>query len=329
MIKFDIYNMNRLSALRAEVVEMFDEHPAFSIDIAGIVAQYAQSFRGECVLEYKGHRGGVLCVVDLGGGLVASSGSSAIHVWNSETGMLVRELNGHRLQVTFLVAVGDRRLLASSSYMNIRLWDWVSGRCLKLFHFKMRMGILRSMVVFPGLKQFATVCSKYVQTWDMLSGECTKTLKMDAYVMDTLYQGRMFVTGGQYSCQIVKTSSGECVQKFIDKHSNGYTTAILVLSDNKRVVSATSNGLVYVWDVNSNTYLEVFEGLATNIIELPDGRLVTCDSNSDEDTLCILDMKEMTRQTLKSHTQPTTSVANLSNDRVISGSFDGTVRIWE
>lgn len=63
--------------------------------------------------------------------MVRRQNDDPIRIWNVETGMLVKELVGHRAQVTSLIFLQNGRLLVSGSHdKTISLWDVAMGTVL-------------------------------------------------------------------------------------------------------------------------------------------------------------------------------------------------------
>jgi WD40 repeat protein len=63
--------------------------------------------------------------------MVRKQNDDPIRVWDVETGVLVKELAGHRGQVKSLVFIDDGHLLISGSYDNtIKIWDVAGGTLL-------------------------------------------------------------------------------------------------------------------------------------------------------------------------------------------------------
>lgn len=67
--------------------------------------------------------------------LVSGGQDKVIHVWNMETGELLRELKGHESSVECLSFDGSSELLASGSAdFTVRVWNVETGDCLHVFN---------------------------------------------------------------------------------------------------------------------------------------------------------------------------------------------------
>ena len=97
-----------------------------------------------------------------------------------------------------------------------------------------------------------------------------------------------------------------------------------------RIVSASYDGTVRVWDANSGRELTRMEGHMGNVhavAVLPDGGVV---SGSEDGTVRVWDAnsgRELTR--IEGHRGVVFAVTTLPDGRVVSASSDGTVRVWD
>ena len=112
----------------------------------------------------------------------------------------------------------------------------------------------------------------------------------------------------------------------------GPVTACAVTSDGRRVVSASGDQSLRVWDLDSGRVIGVFEGHSgwvTACTVTPDGRHVV--SASHDRTLKVWDFHSgRVLVTFEGHNGPVTACAVTPDGRrVVSASYDRTLKLWD
>ncbi len=124
------------------------------------------------------------------------------------------------------------------------------------------------------------------------------------------------------------TRPGGALLRTLEVHTAG-VNAVAVL-DQKRVVSASDDWTLRVWDVEGGETLRTLEGhtsLVNAVAMLDEKRVV---SASSDQTLRIWDVTSgKTLRTLKGHTDWVRAVAVLDEKRVVSAADDQTLRVWD
>jgi WD40 repeat protein len=114
-------------------------------------------------------------------------------------------------------------------------------------------------------------------------------------------------------------------------HSQG-VSACAVTPDGRRVVSASDDKTLKIWDLESGRVLATLEGHAAQVracAVTPDGRRVV--SASDDKTLKVWDLESgRALATLEGHAREVSACAVTSDGRrVISASWDKTLKVWD
>ncbi len=122
--------------------------------------------------------------------------------------------------------------------------------------------------------------------------------------------------------------SGGPLRQTLQGHTNG-VLAVAPL-DGGRIVSASSDNTLRVWDVESGNCLHTLGGhtfWVRAVAPLDGGRIV---SASDDNTLRVWDVESGNcLQTLEGHTNGVGAVAPLDGGRIVSASYDHTLRVWD
>ncbi|KAG8754824.1 POC1 centriolar protein A [Ceratobasidium sp. 428] len=256
--------------------------------------------------EFEGHTNGIrsLAISPDSRRVVSGSEDNTVRVWDAETGKAAFDpLQGHTDTVTCVVFSHDGRLIASGSVdQTIWIWDAKTGQ--------QALGPLighsddLSAVVFSldSQRVLSYSSSERVHIWDVKTGTARITplegyLKADHGKADHgeaafSTDGRRIVLVSYSSIDIWDTETGDLI------------------------LHAASQGHKYAPDL---------------VVFSPDGHWIASASFWEQE-VCIWSVEtgEPVLESLLGHTDALTSVAfSPDNRRLVSGSFDATVRIWD
>lgn len=328
-VKVKLFNNTRHA-----IVQMFDEHVAFSIDIAHIVAQYAiPHFSGQCLLKYR-TKLGIQAFIHLDDERLVSSSAQLIQVWNSKTGKLLMEFKGHTEHIASLADVGNNRLVSGSYDNTIRLWDLKSQKCLRVM--RGHSNTVRSIAVFPRtMNRIASASNDHtIKIWDLDTGRCLKTLEdhdYDVRCVKVFDAGRRMVSGGHdKTIRIwnVENLDNIYVIRVICTHY--YVGKLLVMEDCSRVLSCGWSDHIYVWDVNSGKCTQTLKGhtkWVNCLAKFSDGRII---SGSGRDIrVWNADTGKCLKVVTGAHVANIDEISISQGGSVASGCLVGMIHVWE
>jgi len=254
---------------------------------------------GRTLATLEGHEGAVNAVAVLPDGyLVSGSDDRRLRVWNVQSGRAFATLRGHSDPVRAVAVLPDGRLVSGSDDNTLRVWDVQSGRTLATF--QGHTSWVRAVAVLPDGRVVSGSTDQTLQVWDVQSERTLTTLR---------------------------------------GHSDP-VRAVAVLPDG-RLVSGSDDKTLRVWDVQSErtSTLQAHSDPVRAMVVLPDGRL----SGSTDDRLRVWDVHSgQVLQTLRMwdgqlrpdltnsrHSGPVRALAVQPDGRLVSGSYDGEVRVWD
>ena len=201
-------------------------------------------------------------------------------------------LQGHTNKVTSIALLFDgNRIVSGSKDKSVRLWDAQMGKQLR--ELRGHTSFVVSVAFSPdGNRIVSGSDDKSVRVWDAETSEQLRVL-----------QG----------------------------HNDGVTS---VAFDGNRIVSGSWDGSVRLWDAKMGRQLRKLRGPRgysvglTSVVFSPDGNQIVSGSNR---LVQVWDAKTgVLLRELRGHTDLVTSVA-ISSDgcRIVSGSWDKSVRVWD
>ncbi|KAI9313979.1 quinon protein alcohol dehydrogenase-like superfamily [Dichotomocladium elegans] len=263
----------------------------------------------------QGHTDGVMCVqfCDTNNVVMTGSYDKTIRVWSLETGEELRRMEGHR-QCVRALQFDNCKLVTGAMDNTLKIWDWHSGRCIRTLEGHTG-GVLS--LHFDSRLLASGSTDHTIRVWDFRAGACCTLTGHNEWV--------------------------NCVR--ICSH------------DNNLLVSASDDSTIKVWDLQSKACIQTLQGHVGQVqVALPspkgfNHRLTSSSrlpgnvhphdpkvhSLSDapiivsaalDNTIKFWNFSGSCLRTLFGHVEGVWALA-FDSLRVVSGSHDRTVRIWD
>ncbi|MEM8924038.1 MAG: serine/threonine-protein kinase [Actinomycetota bacterium] len=298
---------------------------------------------------YTGHDDGVLAVLPISDGRVASAGlDGTVQLWNpDDPATTIGVYRGHDEGVSAIAQLEDGRLASASGDETVQLWDPDDpGATLATFNDPGIQNIVSAptATIAQALTQLADGRLAHgnmfcrVHLWDTAGGP----EPVDTYLghatqncdsvraVTPLSDGRLATGGDDHVVRLWNASDPAADLGAFEGHTT-VVTAVVELADG-RVASTSFDGTVQLWDPNNPdaapaTYTG-HDGPVRAVIQLADGRL----ASAGEDRTVQLwnpDDPTATIAVYEGHASAVSALHELPDGRVVSASFDRTVHVWD
>jgi WD40 repeat protein/serine/threonine protein kinase len=265
---------------------------------------------------------------------VATAGvDGTIRVWDSATGEPLQVLQGHNgpvLSVAF--RPGSSQLASAGTDGKVLIWDHESGKRRATLAGSGAQVI--SVAFSPdGGRLAAAASDQTVTLWDVATGRRLRTLSARPRSILAMWPAAPW--------PLVAVGWTLRESPLAPQRPDNPLRSVAFSPDGKRLAAAHLNQLIHVWDVASGRrrfLLTVSRGNLNQVLYSPDGRYLAAASRDYDQTISkesgevkLWDAatgKEV--RTLRGHNRMVTSLAFTPDSRrLISGSNDWTVKVWE
>ena len=167
---------------------------------------------------------------------VSGSGDHTLRVWDLEGNQAPRVLEGHTSDVWALALTADgKRAVSASSDHTLRMWDLEGNRWMRLLRGHRRPRVLEGhadavwavALTADGKRAVSGSCDHTLRVWDLEGNRWMRLLR------------------------------GYCRPRVLEGHT-GEVRALALTADGKRAISASRDGTLRVWDLDTSRCLASF-----------------------------------------------------------------------
>ncbi len=270
--------------------------------------------------------------------IVSASDDNTIKIWDAISGQELSSLNGHRNHVRAVQFSPDgTRIVSASDDKTIKLWDVSSGA--ELLSFEGHAESVNDVSFSADGSRIASVSNdETAKIWSVAGGKELQNLtdfsgSSNAVVFSP--DGSLIASTGGTAIVLWDASSGEKLKALIhDEKPTASVRGVYSVSfslDGSKLVSASSDHTIKIWDVLSGKELRTLRGHSDSVRSVtfsPDG--VSIASAGDDRTVRLWDATNGQELKLfKGHSGIVYDVIfRPDGSSLVSASNDGTVKLW-
>lgn len=268
---------------------------------------------------------------------ISSSLDRTLRLWDLESGKELRTIHAPPQLVSALAMTSDGRYaISGSEEQTLRLWDLESGKERWSRHG--HTAPISEVFVTPDNQRVLSISDDLtLKVWDLESGAELHTIS--CYPLDSQFLA-LSTRDGQYAVAPygevlgvwnLQPDTGAVTDlEFLRGHS-ARVNAVAATPDERYIVSASSDGLLKVWDLKAKKEVRTLQGHTTGVRAVavsPRGDQAV--SAAEDGTLKVWSLETGTElRTLEGHGgQVNAVVLTPDGEQAISASTDQTLKVW-
>ncbi|KAF9518210.1 hypothetical protein BS47DRAFT_1338479 [Hydnum rufescens UP504] len=339
-------------------------HPNFPVLITGSYDRTARVWNletGREVLCLRGHTRAIRAIQFDEAKLITGSMDRTLKVWNWRTGKCIRTLEGHTEGVVSLAF--DANILASGSVdTTVKIWNFRTGECFTLRGHRdwvNAVAIWDGKSVAPSHHEVETIPSgclpdldsgkmlfsasddASIRLWDLTSRTCVRQLNghvgqvqsirvvyIDCEESNEDQGSEKSRPDGLQAALRDSSGTGPTIPPTSLQGAHGSTPRHRKRGPHPLLISGSLDNTLKLWDIESGNTLHTYFGHIEGIWAVASDKLRLVSASHDRTIKANLGARRrLCTSTLFGHLGAVTCLA-LSDDKIVSGSDDGDVRIW-
>ena len=279
---------------------------------------------GECLSAVEEHFDAISTIDVSENFIVTGDQTGYIHVWDRETLDTLHHFKHHRLAVMG-VKIAQNYLYSTSKDKTILITDLTTGVCVKKLegHHDATVGIDKQNNYIV-----SSSADKMIRIWDNFSIHSHYTIKAhEGLILGIKAQGNTLVSVGIDNILKVWDVKNGRLLKTIDP---GYKSWIWGLAfDGNLILASSDKGIYRLYDLGSGKLLQELKGHQGKVYRAYIHRDKAITAGWDN-TARVWDLNSGTcLHVLRGHTYAVYSAIITEDEKYITGSSDGTIRVWD
>ncbi|MFC2130606.1 caspase family protein [Bacteroidota bacterium] len=299
------------------------------------LVSYCYSTEKPKLIFQDGHLSGITAVKISPNEKIFATGSKdqTIKLWDLETGLLLHTLVGHKADITDISFSNSGDSLATSSPdKTIRIWDTKTGGVIKVI--SNSQSSFTSVDFHPYNRMLLSSSLYEISIWDLTKDNSKADYWNQSDPINNvkyLPDGNHFAYGGDDKILYYRKIS--LAKKKDSEKLIGHKDKITCISFNNTgsiIASRSKDNEIIIWDISKQQIINKLKGYSNKICLSKDSRDILATTDSTNKIIIISRINGRTIRSLNGHESYVNCIdINASGNRLVSGSIDGTIIIWD
>jgi WD40 repeat protein len=259
--------------------------------------------------------------------LASTCCDKTIKLWNLATAKCIKTLVGHNGHVRCAKYLGNDLIAACDSDGAIKMWDLSNDSCV--FTLQAHTANVSDLELNNNIL-ISGSCDKTIKCWDLGSSELEFAINTDEQVCHLKLLGKnslacAYRNSGKIG--VWDLDARKCIYEL--KGHKGSVHAF-ILPDEDILASCGEDETIRIWDLKKKACVKVIEniGSAATSIALQEGNVLACGCENGKIYLFGLPSGDL-MHTLNEHTDLIGCLIEFAPGKLISGSRDKAIKIWD
>lgn len=279
---------------------------------------------GESLNKYEEHFDAINRMAISDEYVITGDQTGYINIWDRTKELLVHHIKPHRLAVMGL-KIDKNYLYSTSKDRTVKITDINTGICVKKLegHRDATVGVDKSDNFLV-----SSSADKMIRVWNDFSLHSIHTLKAhEGIILGTKSHGNTLISAGVDNVLKVWDIKEGILLKTINLEVDSWIWGLAF--DGHRIIASGDDGVYRLYDLNTGAKIQEFRGHVGKVYrtEMKGNRLITSGWDNTS-RVWDIDSGECIH-ILKGHTYAVYSSVITEDEHYITGSSDGTIRIWD
>ena len=272
-----------------------------------------------------------LCISEDSNTIISGSNNNDLILYSIQDGSCLRSLTGHGKGISSICVKGDN-IITGSEDLRIGIWSLKDGNLKQTLigH----TGAINDCIICPNDDDIILSCSfdSTVKKWSMKEGKLLMSIVADPYsAIFAICLCKNIIITGATDISMWSIDDGTFIRSC--KGHNGAIMSICCTQSNETFITGSADNSIKVWNIRNGSLVRTMYGHTDVIYKVfitPSGNeIISC---SRDKTIKIWSLWSLKKDnglinTLTGHSDWVKSLY-VKENMIISGSFDGAIKIW-
>ena len=195
--------------------------------------------------------------------VLTSSYDHTARLWETNTGLLLREFRGHTEAIYAATFSADGKFVLTGSHdKSIKIWETATGRLMRSIAHPGPYALVFAVAYAPdGRRVYSGALDGRIRAWDAPTDKLLRTLEGHTSTVLSIAlsgDGKRLVSGSSdKTLKLWDAAAGKLIRTFVGHMDT--VASVAISADGQRVVSGSSDGTAKIWDAQTGRLIRTFD----------------------------------------------------------------------